>query len=70
MIELANTIQNKKNDFENIASSDEALAYVLKAYKAICDENDFDYEFHYIEDIKNNVGADLELIDFFKKYLK
>jgi len=70
MIELANTIQNKKNDFENIASEDEALSYVLKAYKAICDEHDFDYEFHYIDDIKNNVGADLELVDFFKKYLK
>jgi hypothetical protein len=70
MIELANTIQNNKNNFENMASEDEALSYVLKAYKAICDENDFDYEFHYIADIKNNVGAGLELTDFFRKYLK
>ena len=69
MIELANRIQNVKNDFENIANEDEALEYVLRAYKVICDTHDFDYEFHYIDDIKNNVGADRELEDFFKKYL-
>lgn len=65
MIELANKIQNQKNDFENIANEDEAIAYVLREYKLICDENDWDYEFHYVEDVKNNEGADRELREFF-----
>ena len=69
MIELANTIQNKKNDFENLPYEDEAIVYVLKEYKTLCDKLDFDYEFHYVSDIKNNVGAKYELEDFFKKYL-
>ncbi len=65
LLDLANKIQNQKNLFENIASEDEAIAYILREYKAICDENDWDYEFHYVDDVKNNVGADLELVEFF-----
>jgi len=70
MIQLANHIQNVKNDFINLANTNEAFHYVLRAYKDLCDKHDFDYEFHYIDDIKNNEGAEQELADFFKKYLK
>jgi len=69
MIDLANAIQNQKNEFENIANETEALEYVLREYKVLCNALDYDYEFHYTDDIKNNVGADLELKDFFRKYL-
>ena len=68
--DLANTIQNKINCFENIASENEAIAYVLKEYKALCNSLDFDYEFNSIEDIKNNDGSFNELNDFFKKYVE
>lgn len=35
----------------------QVLTLLLKQYKNICDLNDWDYEMHYIEDIKNNDGA-------------
>lgn len=69
MIELANKIQNVKNNFENLANEDEILSYILRAYKDVCNVHDWCYEFHYIDDIKNNVGANLELQDFFDKHL-
>ena len=69
-IELSNKIQNEINEFENIANEDEALNYCLTTYKTICDELDYDYEFHYIEDIKNNDGAFREIETFIKNHLK
>ncbi len=66
--DLANTIQNKKNDFENISNENEAIDYVLREYKTLCNSLDFDYEFHYVDDIKNDSGAEFELVNFFKKY--
>ena len=54
MINLANELQNRLNNFENIANNREATEYVLREYKRVCDLHDFDYEFHTVEDIKNN----------------
>ena len=67
MIELVNTIQNQKNDFENIANEKEATQYVLREYKRVCDLHDFDYEFNTIDDIKNNEGSLEELKGFFNR---
>ena len=68
MLELANKIQNQNNDFTNLATERDIIEVVLKEYQRICNENGFDYEFHYIDDVLNNDGADWELIQFFKKY--
>lgn len=39
-----------------------ALKYLLKFHKVICDAKDYDYEFHYEDDIANNDGAYLGIL--------
>lgn len=67
LLDLANQIQHRNNNFTNLATERDIIEVVLKEYQRICNEKDFDYEFHYIDDVLNNEGTAGELINFFKK---
>lgn len=53
---IINTLDCSKN------WSDRSLKELLKFHKVICDAKDYDYEFHYEDDIANNDGAYLEIL--------
>jgi len=69
IVDLAKYIQTKTNTKTNVSNTSKAYQYVLGEYKKLCDQLDFDYEFNYIDDIKNNTGSIGELKSFFKKYM-
>lgn len=45
------------------------LTLLLKKYKKICDSYDWDYEFHNTDDILNNEGSILHLVEVIQKGL-
>lgn len=52
-------------DFETILN--QLLTLLLKQYKKVCDSHDWDYEFNYIDDIKNNNGSYNHLVNVINK---
>lgn len=44
------------------------VGYLLSVHKAICDKEDYDYEFNYEEDIILNQGAYIEVLDLMNKF--
>jgi hypothetical protein len=48
----------------------ELVSKILKVYQLVCNSHNFDYEFHYVENVLNNQNGFNELIDFLLKEYK
>jgi len=50
------THREHNDDFKDLISK------ILKVYHCICDSHDWDYEFHYVDDVLNNQNGFSEMI--------